>query len=1012
MIVPSFLASFVIKRPRTIIRCLTIMAQAHIKTVIEHDQITRSENDSRQYRGLELQNGMKVLLVSDLETDKSAAAMNVNIGHMKDPKDIQGLAHFCEHMLFLGTEKYPEENAYTKFLNEHGGSSNAFTSAEHTNFYFDVSPDYLPGALDRFAQFFLCPLFTSSATEREVNAVNSENDRNLQSDPWRILQLEKSLCKPDHDYVKFGTGNKETLLINPTAAGLDVRKQLLSFHSQYYSSNIMGLCVVGKESLDELTEMVVPLFCGVQNKEVKVPEWIDPPYGPEHTRKIVSAVPVKDVRDLAVSWGIPDLHPYYKSNPGHYLGHLIGHEGPGSLLSELKARGWVNTLVGGQKSGAKGFGFFMINVDLTEEGQEHVDDIITLIYKYINMLRKEGPVEWVFEECRHLSAMQFRFKDKEQPRSYTCNLANMLHEYPMPDVLCAPYLFNEFRPDLINMILDKLTPDNMRIMVVSKKFEGMTDNAEKWYGTHYKVEPIDPELLKKWKTWAEHENLRLPERNEFIPTNFELAPREPENAPLPEIIQESRMTRLWFKQDDKFLKPKACISFDFTSPYAYIDPLHANLCYMFVGLFKDALNEYSYAAEIAGLHYNLDCSAYGIFLEVAGYNDKLDTLLKKILERLTGFTIEPQRFDIIKEAYERGLRNFRAEQPHQHAIYYTSVLMSEVVWTKEELLQALEDVTVKRLETFIPQLLSMLYIEALMYGNITKQKATETAGMVEKILQDTCKTKTLVPSQNRRYREIQLPDGCYYMYQKMNQVHSSSCIEIYYQVGLQTTQANMLLELFCQVIGDHCFDTLRTKEQLGYIVFSGVRRSKGVQGLRVIVQSNRPPLYVEGRIEAFLQKMEEVLKSLSDEEFEKHVAALATKRLEKPKRLAVQNAKFWSEIISQQYNFDRDNVEVAHLRELTRDDLYKFYKEMIAHDAPKRHKLSVHIISDTGEAGDSVDGPEPPREVSLDTPDGLSPAPVLPQPIVVTDEVDFKRNLPLYPLAKPFIDLSKARSKL
>lgn len=156
----------------------------------------------------------------------------------------------------------------------------------------------------------------------------------------------------------------------------------------------------------------------------------------------------------------------------------------------------------------------------------------------------------------------------------------------------------------------------------------------------------------------------------------------------------------------------------------------------------------------------------------------------------------------------------------------------------------------------------------------------------------------------------------------------------------------------------------------------------------------------------------EVLKNLSDEEFEKHVAALATKRLEKPKRLAVQNAKFWSEIISQQYNFDRDNVEVAHLRELTRDDLYKFYKEMIAHDAPKRHKLSVHIISDAGEAGDSVDGPESSSEVSIDTPDGLTPAPVLPQPIVVTDEVDFKRNLPLYPLAKPFIDLSKARSKL
>ena len=57
--------------------------------------------------------------------------------------------------------------------------------------------------------------------------------------------------------------------------------------------------------------------------------------------------------------------------------------GPGSLLSELKSRGWVNTLVGGQKSGSKGFGFFVVNVDLTQEGIEHVDDIIALVFQVL-----------------------------------------------------------------------------------------------------------------------------------------------------------------------------------------------------------------------------------------------------------------------------------------------------------------------------------------------------------------------------------------------------------------------------------------------------------------------------------------------------------------------------------------------------------------------------------------------------------------------------------------------------
>ena len=82
-------------------------------------------------------------MISDETTDKSAAALDVHIGHMSDPVSLPGLAHFCEHMLFLGTEKFPDENEYSKFLSQHGGSFNAFTSSDHTNYYFDVSPEHL-----------------------------------------------------------------------------------------------------------------------------------------------------------------------------------------------------------------------------------------------------------------------------------------------------------------------------------------------------------------------------------------------------------------------------------------------------------------------------------------------------------------------------------------------------------------------------------------------------------------------------------------------------------------------------------------------------------------------------------------------------------------------------------------------------------------------------------------------------------------------------------------------------
>ena len=79
-------------------------------------EIIKSGGDERKYRGLVLENGMKIVLVSDPTTDKAAAALDVNIGSMSDP--VPGLAHFCEHMLFLGTKKYQDENEYNRYLSQ------------------------------------------------------------------------------------------------------------------------------------------------------------------------------------------------------------------------------------------------------------------------------------------------------------------------------------------------------------------------------------------------------------------------------------------------------------------------------------------------------------------------------------------------------------------------------------------------------------------------------------------------------------------------------------------------------------------------------------------------------------------------------------------------------------------------------------------------------------------------------------------------------------------------------
>jgi insulysin len=669
----------------------SILASAKNVEVTRFAEIIKSEEDKRLYRGLKLNNGIKVLLVSDPTTDKSACCLCTEVGHMNDPDKLPGCAHFLEHMLFLGTSKYPNENEYSSFLSKNHGSSNAATYPDITKYYFDCMPEKLEEAIDRFSQFFLAPLFTESATLREINAVNSEHEKNLAADVWRIRQVHKSLANQEHPYSKFGTGNKETLLDIPKKMGIDTRIELIKFHDTWYSSNLMTLAIFGKESLDELEDLVIKYFSEIDNKNIELKKWSDKVYLEDQIMTKLYIVPIKDTRSLTISFQIPDdSDENFRSGPEHYISHLVGHEGKGSILSELKSRGWSNNLVGGASSLAKGFGFFEITTDLTEEGLNHIDDILQLIFQYLNMLREKKPQQWIFDEYRKLNEMQFRFKDKENPLHLVSSIVHQMILYPIPDVLSAHYLLTEWRPDLIEDLLMRLTPKNCRVTVVGQKFADKCTSEERWYKTKYHSEKIDKSTIEEWENCGTNEKFCLPEKNHFIATDFSLLPLETEEKVHPMIIHDSHSMRVWHKQDNEFLKPKMFIGIDFSNPNVYSDPLNCNLTHMFVSLFRDSINEELYSAELAGLRLNISNTTSGVSLLTSGYSDKQEKFLEFILEKFFTFKFDEKRFEILREQYLRGLKNFDAEQPYQLAIYYLAVILTEQAWTKKELIDAME----------------------------------------------------------------------------------------------------------------------------------------------------------------------------------------------------------------------------------------------------------------------------------------------------------------------------------
>ena len=148
--------------------------------------IRKSRSDDRIYKYLRLKNDLRCILIQDKDTEKSAACLSVGVGSLADPSHVNGLAHFLEHMLFLGTRKFPEENHYSKFIQSNGGQKNAATSEDLTYYYFNIKNEVFGQAIDIFSQFFKEPLFMESATEREMKAVDSEYRKNLSDDSRRL----------------------------------------------------------------------------------------------------------------------------------------------------------------------------------------------------------------------------------------------------------------------------------------------------------------------------------------------------------------------------------------------------------------------------------------------------------------------------------------------------------------------------------------------------------------------------------------------------------------------------------------------------------------------------------------------------------------------------------------------------------------------------------------------------------------------------------------------------------
>jgi insulysin len=499
----------------------------------------------------------------------------------------------------------------------------------------------------------------------------------------------------------------------------------------------------------------------------------------------------------------------------------------------------------------------------------------------------------------------------------------MQRPLPRDYLLSGLSLLRKWDPEGIKRGLSHLHPDNFRLTIVSQEFPGDWDQKEKWYGTEYKYVKMSEDFMSRIRKAASADagqrsaELHLPAKNEFIPSRLEVERKDGvEPTKTPKLIRNDDRVRTWYKKDDQFWVPKANLKILLRSPLVVTTPRSAVLAQLYQALVKDALSDYAYAAEISGLEYEVTSMSSGLHITLAGYNDKMAVLLEKVLVQMRDLEVSSERFRIVKERLIRGYKNAELQQPYHQVGVYTRWLTIEQVWVTEQLLAELPDITEQDVRSFFPEVLRQLHIEVLAHGNLYREDALRFTDVVE----NTLRPRKLPPAQWPIKRSMIYPTGCNYVYKKelKDPANVNHCIEYLLYVGnAQDRLLRAKVLLLGQIADEPCFDQLRTKEQLGYVVFSGASLHNTWLGYRILIQSERTPEYLEARIDSFLNDLGSIIRDMPNDKFEKLKNSLINKRLERLKNLSSECNRFSTHILNEAYDFEQGEHLTAENMDLT-----------------------------------------------------------------------------------------------
>jgi insulysin len=883
---------------------------------------------NRKTAKIRLANGLEAILVSDPEVHQSAAALAVEAGSWQDPKEYPGMAHFLEHMLFMGTAAYPKEFEYMQYIHDNGGNVNAYTAPDRTVYGFSIQNDAFAGALDRFSHFFIDPLFLPSCIGRELHAVDQEHGKNVEHDGWRSYMILKETGNQNHPNAGFSTGNAATLSGIPQEA-------LKQWYRDHYSANRMHLVVISKLPLDELIQMTVQRFSPVINHHLPAPEYPNDVLSDQQRGHFLYIKPVRDLKSLSLIWQLPkELACDYDTRTAQLICYALNNGTDNGLLKELQRERIAEDLSATVDYWSRECALLSIDISLTEEGLKQLDSIISHTFQALNRLKESGIPRYVFDEMQKMATLRYEYQSRADAFDFAMHEAasmmlESLETYPQKLNLAQQY-----DAQLIDQTLQRLTTSSCLFLVTADpKLTGIEPSVkEKWMNAEYAFKEISNTKLTTWEETPLNPRIDIPQPNPYLPESIALI-----TSPVmttPELIAQDDFGKLYYQHDQKYQVPETTALFSIKTPQMNGSTKSVVLFDLYIRALQEKLSSAEFYASRAGLGLDFGQKDFNFNIGISGYSEKTSLYLKTVFQALEEVFPTASEFDIYKESLLSAYDNASKELPVRQGMQILNNLIYTNYPTSQEKYTALKTLSHEEFLAFANSVFKTAYVEGMIYGNLLSTEA-------ENIWSDLKNTlaASKFPREKHYKKGVLLPGGKSgpYMVVQNTERQGNSVILMLHE-GAFSLENRAIQQILSHALHDDFFETLRTKQQTGYIAQSwDLETERQLLQFFAVQSMTHEPSDLLARFELFLEDFSHNIDDrVSMERFETLKSSLVQELVRPPETLKGKACQLNYIAFEHDADFDWIAKRVEAVNNTTYEHFSKTAKQFLSRKNLKR----------------------------------------------------------------------------